>query len=51
VQDLSPYTHLPQLPAASVPVSELAGLVGLTALAVLAVAVGLLGYRRRDVPA
>ena len=34
VQDLSPYTHLPQLPAASVPASDLAGLVGLTALAV-----------------
>ena len=51
VQDLSPYAHLPHLPAPSVPASGLVGPLVLTLLAALAVVGGLLAYRRRDVPA
>ena len=51
VQDLSPYSHLPHLPAPSVPASDLVGLLALTLLAALAVVGGLLAYRRRDLPA
>jgi ABC-2 type transport system permease protein len=51
VQDLSPYTHLAHLPAASMPGSAVVGLASLTLLAAIAVAGGLLGYRRRDIPA
>ena len=51
LQDLSPYDHLLHLPAASVPASDLVGLVVLVLLGALAVAIGLVGYRRRDIPA
>jgi ABC-2 type transport system permease protein len=51
LQDLSPYAHLPHLPAASVPASDLVGLLVLVLLTALAVAIGLAGYRRRDIPA
>ena len=48
VMDLSPYTHVPLLPAASF---DAAPLLGLTAVAAALVAVGLVGFRRRNVPA
>jgi ABC-2 type transport system permease protein len=48
VMDLSPYTHVPLLPAASF---DAAPLLGLTAVAAGLVAVGLAGFRRRNVPA
>jgi ABC-2 type transport system permease protein len=48
VMDLSPYTHVPLLPAAAF---DAVPLLGLTAVAAALVAVGLVGFRRRNVPA
>jgi ABC-2 type transport system permease protein len=48
VMDLSPYTHIPLLPAADVTFGPL---LALTAIAAALCAVGLAGLRRRDVPA
>ncbi len=48
VMDASPYTHVPLLPAASF---DAVPLLGLTAVAAALVAVGLVGFRRRNVPA
>ena len=48
VMDLSPFTHVPLFPAASF---DIVPLLGLTAVAALFVAVGLAGFRRRNVPA
>jgi ABC-2 type transport system permease protein len=48
VMDLSPFTHVPLLPAADLTVAPL---IALTAVAAALVAVGLAGFRRRDVPA
>jgi len=48
VMDVSPFTHVPLLPAASV---DVVPLLVLTAVAAALVAVGLVGLRRRDVPA
>ncbi|MFI6821061.1 ABC transporter permease [Micromonospora sp. NPDC050187] len=45
--DLSPYTHVPALPAADLAVLPLAVLTG---VAVLLLAAGAAGFRRRDVP-
>lgn len=45
--DLSPFTHIPRLPGASVDVTPLAWL---TALALTLGAAGLAGLRRRDIP-
>jgi len=44
--DISPFTHVPKLPGSALSVAPL---VGLTAVAVVAAAVGLAGFRRRDV--
>jgi ABC-2 type transport system permease protein len=46
VMDISPYAHVPQLPAADLTVAPLAWLL---AIAALLTAVGLAGFRRRDV--
>jgi ABC-2 type transport system permease protein len=46
--DLSPFAHLPKLPGGEV---SAAPLVWLTLIAVTLAAIGLLGLRRRDVPA
>jgi polyether ionophore transport system permease protein len=51
LQDLSPYAHLPHLPAASVPAADLAPLLVLTALAAGATLLARAAYRRRDLPA
>jgi ABC-2 type transport system permease protein len=48
VMDLSPYTHVPLLPAAAF---DAVPLLGLTAVAAALVVVGLVGFRRRNVPA
>jgi ABC-2 type transport system permease protein len=48
VQDLSPYAHVPLLPAADL---EVAPLLALTAIAGALTALGIAGFRRRDVPA
>ena len=48
VQDLSPYAHVPLLPAADLAVAPL---LVLTAVAAALTAVGIAGFRRRDVPA
>jgi ABC-2 type transport system permease protein len=48
VMDLSPYTHVPLLPAASF---DAVPLLVLTLIAAVFVAVGLVGFRRRNVPA
>ena len=48
VMDVSPYTHVPLLPAASF---DLVPLLGLTLVAAALVIVGLVGFRRRNVPA
>jgi len=45
--DISPFTHLPRLPAGEV---SAAPLVWLSALAVALAVAGLAGFRRRDVP-
>ena len=45
VEDVSPFQHVPQLPAADF---DLVPLLVLTAIAVLLTAVGLVGLRRRD---
>lgn len=50
LRDLSPYSHVPLLPAASVPASDLAPLVVLTLLAVALAVVAATSYRRRDIP-
>ncbi len=47
VRDLSPYSHIPLLPAADLTVAPL---LALTAIAAALIGVGLLGFRRRDVP-
>jgi ABC-2 type transport system permease protein len=44
--DLSPFTHVPKLPGSAL---SAAPLVGLTAVAASAAAVGLAGFRRRDI--
>jgi ABC-2 type transport system permease protein len=44
--DLSPFTHVPKLPGSAL---SAAPLVGLTAVAGLTTAVGLAGFRRRDI--
>ena len=51
LQDLSPYAHVPHLPADSVPLADLVPLVVLVALAAGVTVAGLLAYRRRDIPA
>lgn len=48
VMDLSPFTHVPLLPAAAF---DAVPLLVLTAVAAALVAVGLAGFRRRNVPA
>ncbi len=48
VMDLSPYTHVPLLPAAQF---DAVPLLALTAVAAALVALGLVGFRRRNVPA
>jgi len=48
VMDLSPFTHVPLLPAASF---DAVPLLALTAVAAFFVTVGLAGFRRRNVPA
>ena len=48
VMDLSPFTHVPLLPAAEL---DWVSLLALTAIAAALVAVGLVGFRRRNVPA
>jgi ABC-2 type transport system permease protein len=48
VMDLSPYSHVPLLPAAAF---DAVPLVALTAVAVALVVAGLAGFRRRNVPA
>jgi ABC-2 type transport system permease protein len=47
VMDLSPYSHIPLLPAAD---PTVAPLIVLTAIAAALIVVGLVGFRRRDVP-
>jgi len=44
--DVSPFTHVPEIPGAGLIVTPL---VALTAVAALLIAVGLIGFRRRDV--
>jgi deoxyribodipyrimidine photo-lyase len=51
LRGLSPYSHLPHLPAASVPGSDLVPLAVLVAIAAGLTLVGLAAYRRRDIPA
>jgi ABC-2 type transport system permease protein len=48
VMDLSPYSHMPLLPAAELTVAPL---IVLTAIAAARIVLGLVGFRRRDVPA
>lgn len=48
LMDISPFVHSPRLPA---PGSSLGGLVPLSAVCAVLTVVGLLGWRRRDVPA
>jgi ABC-2 type transport system permease protein len=48
VLDLSPFEHVPQLPAADF---ALAPLLWLCAVAAALIAVGLVAFRRRNVPA
>jgi ABC-2 type transport system permease protein len=48
VMDLSPFTHVPLLPAASF---DVVPLLVLTAIAAAFVVLGLVGFRRRNVPA
>jgi len=45
--DVSPFTHIPHAPGGAVPMTPL---VVLTGLAVALVLVGLIGFRRRDIP-
>lgn len=47
VRDISPFTHLPQLPGGS---ASAAPVITLVAIAVVLGAVGLVGLRRRDLP-
>jgi ABC-2 type transport system permease protein len=47
VMDLSPYTHIPLLPAADLTVTPL---IVLTAIAAALAAAGMAGLRRRDIP-
>ncbi len=51
LEDVSPYSHVPHLPAASVPAGDLVPLLVLIALAVVLLAAALAAYRRRDIPA
>ncbi len=46
VMDVSPFTHVPKIPGAGLIVTPL---VALTGVAALLIAVGLIGFRRRDV--
>ena len=48
LMDLSPFVHSPRLPA---PDSSLGGLLPLIVVSVVLTLAGLLGWRRRDVPA
>jgi ABC-2 type transport system permease protein len=48
LMDLSPYNHVPLLPAAD---ASAGPLLALTAVAAALLAVGVIGFRRRDVPA
>jgi ABC-2 type transport system permease protein len=48
IRDISPFTHLPSLPGGSVTAGPL---ITLTAIAVVVAAAGLVGLRRRDLPA
>jgi ABC-2 type transport system permease protein len=48
VMDLSPFTHVPLLPAAEL---SLTPLLAMTAIAAALAALGLIAFRRRDVPA
>jgi ABC-2 type transport system permease protein len=51
VRDLSPYSHVPLLPAPTVPVADLVPLLVLSALAAGLALVGVAAYRRRDIRA
>ena len=51
LQDLSPYAHLPHLPAASVPGADLVALAVLVAVGLALAGLGAVAYRRRDIPA
>ena len=46
LMDVSPYAHLPAVPAEA---AELAAVLGLTAVAAALIALGLAGFARRDV--
>ncbi|RZS45008.1 ABC-2 type transport system permease protein [Herbihabitans rhizosphaerae] len=46
IMDVSPFTHIPKLPAAELTMTPL---VWLTGIAVVAVAAGMAGFRRRDI--
>ena len=47
VMDISPYTHIPLLPAAEL---DVVPLIVLTVIAAALAAVGVVGLRRRDIP-
>jgi polyether ionophore transport system permease protein len=46
VQDISPFTHIPKLPSATLTVTPL---LWLTGIALVTLAVGLTGFKRRDI--
>jgi ABC-2 type transport system permease protein len=48
VMDLSPFSHVPLMPAADFEIGPSLALIGLTAVLV---ALGLVGFRARNVPA